>query len=312
MAAIRALPDPFQRYPLEILRATGMRIGELLNLELNCLHEVPRQGTWLKVPMGKLHSERMLPVNDETVAFFDAIVEQRGSIRPLPHPETGHPTDYLLVRRGRRISPDYIREGLTKAVRAAGLVDAKGKPLAITPHQLRHTFATTLINGGVTVQALMRLLGHVSAEMSLRYGHLFDTTVRQQYEEALAQMKQRYAPAMMALPATRAAQAPDERWIEAPRLKTRLAHGYCQIDTMHAPCPQANVCERCPAFTPLPEAREAIQQQLNDVKLLVRDAQARGWPGEVERHRDLAERLQHFLNETSQRELTARKRSTRA
>lgn len=221
-------------------------------------------------------------------------------------------TDFLLIRRGKRISPRHIRDGLVKAVHAADLLDAKGKPLVITPHQLRHTFATTLINGGITVQALMRLLGHASAEMSLRYGQLFDTTVRQQYEEALAQMKQRYAPAMMALSAAKAVQAPDEYWLETPRFKTRLAHGYCQIDTTHSPCPQANVCERCPAFVPLPEARGAIQQQLDDVKLLVRDAQARGWAEEVKRHRDLAERLQRFLDDASGHELTPRKRSTRA
>ena len=312
MAAIRELPDPFQRYPLEILRTTGMRIGELVNLELDCLHEAPGQGTWLKLPMGKLHTERMVPVSDETVALFDAIIEHRGAIRPLPHPETGRPTEFLLVRRGQRISRDHIREGLTKAVRAAGLLDAEGKPLAITPHRLRHTFATTLINGGITVQALMRLLGHVSAEMSLRYGRLFDTTVRQQYEEALAQMKQRYAPAMMALPAARAPQALDEHWIEAPQWKTRLAHGYCQIDTTHSACPQANVCERCPAFVPLPEARETIEGQLKDVRLLIRDAQARGWADEIKRHQGLAERLQGLLDEVSAHEPVPRRRPTRA
>ena len=262
--------------------------------------------------MGKLHTERMVPVSDETVALFDAVIEHRGAIRPLPHPETGHPADFLLVRRGHRIGGTYIRQGLARAVRAAGLLDAEGKPLAITPHQLRHTFATTLINGGITLQALMRLLGHGSAEMSLRYGHLFDTTVRQQYDDALAQMKRQYSPAMTASPSARAAHEPDEHWIEAPRLKTRLAHGYCQIDTTHSPCPQANVCERCPAFIPLPEAREAIQHQLHDVRLLMRDAQARGWAEEIKRHRDLAERLQRFLGETSAHELTPRKRSTRA
>lgn len=312
MATIRELTDPFQRYPLEILRATGMRIGELVNLELDCLHDAPRQGTWLKVPLGKLHTERMIPVSDETVALFDAIIEHRGAIRPLPHPETGRLTDFLLVRRGRRISRDHIREGLAKAVLAAGLVDAEGKPIAITPHQLRHTFATTLINGGITVQTLMRLLGHVSAEMSLRYGHLFNETVRQQDEEALAQLKQQYAPAMMAMPAARSGQVPDEHWIEAPRLKTRLAHGYCQIAITSAPCPKANACERCPGFNPLPEARETIQRQLNDVRLLVRDSQARGWADEVKRHRDLAERLQGFLDECPVNEAAPRKRSTRA
>ena len=61
----------------------------------------------------------------------------------------------------------------------------------MTSHQLRHTYATALVNAGVSLQALMALLGHVSAEMSLRYGRLFDTTVRTEYERALTLAKQR-------------------------------------------------------------------------------------------------------------------------
>jgi site-specific recombinase XerD len=312
MAAVRELPDPFQRYPLEILRATGMRIGELVDLELDCLHEVPGQGTWLKVPMGKLHTERMVPVSDETVALFDAVVEHRGAIRPLPHPDTGRLTEFLFVHRGRRISRDHVRDGLSRAVRAAGLVDSTGRPLAITPHQLRHTFATALVNGGITVQALMRLLGHVTAEMSLRYGHLFDATVRQQYQDALAQVKQRYDPTMLAVPVAGPVEPLDDRWIESHRWKTRLAHGYCQLDLTRQPCPLANVCERCPAFVPLPEAEETMRRQLRDVQLLVRDAQARGWDLEVKRHREVAERLQGFLDAMPEAVPPARKPRRRA
>ena len=65
----------------------------------------------------------------------------------------------------------------------------------VTPHQLRHTFATAMVNAGVSLQALMALLGHVSAEMSLRYGRLFDTTVRAEYERALDLAKARIGPA---------------------------------------------------------------------------------------------------------------------
>ena len=61
--------------------------------------------------------------------------------------------------------------------------------LDITPHQLRHTYATALVNAGVSLQSLMALLGHVSAEMSLRYGRLFDSTVRTEYERALTAAK---------------------------------------------------------------------------------------------------------------------------
>jgi hypothetical protein len=147
---------------------------------------------------------------------------------------------------------------------------------------------------GISVQALMRLRGHVTVEMSLRYGHLFDATVRQQYEEALARVRQQYAPAMLTV---KTGALADDHWLEAPKRKTRLAHGYCQIDLSQQVCPHANVCERCPAFTPLPEAGQSIRRQLDDLALLVRDAEARGWAEEVKRHRDLAQRLQEILGE---------------
>lgn len=295
MTAIRTLSDPFQRYPLEILRATGLRIGELLNLELDCVHQVPGQGAWLKVPLGKLRTERMVPIDEETVAMFDAIAQARGAVRPLPHPETGHPTEFLLMRHGTRISVALIRNTLRRAVLTAGLVDVRGQPIHISPHQFRHTYATSLINAGISLPALMRLLGHVSATMSLRYGHLFDPTVRKQYEAALVEAKRQYSPEMLEISTASPSGEPDAHWIESDKIKTRLAHGYCLRELAQQPCPVANVCERCPAFIPLLEERETIRRQLEDVKLLIRDAIAHGWETEATRHRNLANHLQRLL-----------------
>ena len=76
--------------------------------------------------------------------------------------------DFLLTHQGRRVSADTLREELRRAAAEAGLD-------GVVPHQLRHTYATALVNAGCSLQALMALLGHVSAEMSLRYGRLFGT-----------------------------------------------------------------------------------------------------------------------------------------
>jgi hypothetical protein len=57
-----------------------------------------------------------------------------------------------------------------------------------------HTYATALVNAGCSLQALMALLGHASADMSLRYGRLFDATVRADYERALVLAKKRLGP----------------------------------------------------------------------------------------------------------------------
>ena len=90
---------------LLLQRACGLRIGELLDLELDCVHEIPGNGAWLKVPLGKLDTERMVPLDDETVALIDRIVATRSEGRPLPHPRTGRPAQFLFTHHGRRLGP---------------------------------------------------------------------------------------------------------------------------------------------------------------------------------------------------------------
>ncbi|MPZ74618.1 MAG: tyrosine-type recombinase/integrase [Nitriliruptorales bacterium] len=93
-------------------------------------------------------------------------------------------------------------------------------------HQLRHTYATALINAGVSLEALMALLWHSSAAMSLRYGRLFDATVRADYERALGQAKDRLGPVLPDAPADQ----PNGDWRELPLIKSRLAGGLLRQD----------------------------------------------------------------------------------
>jgi integrase/recombinase XerD len=62
-----------------------------------------------------------------------------------------------------------------------------------SPHCLRHTFATQLLNAGVPLEVLKELLGHQSLQQTLRYAHLYDTTKRQHYEQAMTAITQRHA-----------------------------------------------------------------------------------------------------------------------
>jgi integrase len=155
MAAAGCLDDPFARSAILLLRRSGLRLGECLDLELGCVVDYGPTGTWLRVPLGKLGTERTVPLDSSTVDAFDAWAQHRGQQRPHPHPRTGKPTDFLFAEHGRRLSAWRIREGLRTAVAAAGLAGPGGQPLNVTPHQLRHTYATELANAGMSLQALM-------------------------------------------------------------------------------------------------------------------------------------------------------------
>jgi integrase len=282
MAAVSRLADPFARHGLTILRGTGMRLGELLDLELDCLWDFGSRGTWVKVPLGKLGTERTVPLDEATLAAFDAWMGQRGSQRALAHPRHGRPADFLFVERGRRLSAFRLRRGLDDAVVAAGLRGRDNGVLRVTPHQLRHTYGTTLANAGMSLQALMALMGHVSAEMTLRYAALASPTVRAAYEAAMTKVHVRQA--LFVRPAGQGA-APDRvEWLRSEMLKTRVAHGYCSRDLVAEACPYANICEQCDNFVAAPEFQPALEAQLTDVEALRNDAQTRGWDSEVARH----------------------------
>lgn len=191
MAGVARLDDIAARSAIRILRGTGIRIGELLSLELDSLIDFAGRGTWLRVPLGKLGTERTVPLDGETLAAFDDWTNHRGRQRAVPHPRTGEPADLLFMIRGRPMGEGRIRKGLAEAVTLVGLTDRRGQPLHVHPHQLRHTYGTSLINAGMSLQALMALLGHVTPEMTLRYAHLASDTVRHAYDDAMVKVRAR-------------------------------------------------------------------------------------------------------------------------
>jgi integrase len=291
MAAVAELTDPFARWGLTVLRTTGLRLGELLDLELDGVIDYGTAGSWLRVPLGKLGTERSIPLDPDTLAALDAWVAHRGPQRALPHPRHGRPTDFLFCEHGRRLGPWRLRKGLDQAVGAAGLTGPDGAPLRVVPHQLRHTYATTLANAGMSLQALMALLGHVTPEMTLRYATLASPTLRAAYDEAIGKAR----PRLPLITGGRPAVPSKVEWLRSEFLKTRVAHGYCARHLAQQACPYANICEQCDNYVPAPEFAPALVDQLTDVKALRTDAEQRGWTSEVERHSRVIERLQEHL-----------------
>jgi integrase len=291
MNAVARLDDPFARVGLTVLRGAGLRVGELLDLELGSIIDYGPAGTWLKVPLGKLATERMVPLSAATVAALDEWVSYRGAHRPLPHPRTGMLTDFLFTQHGRRLGHTRLRNGLLAAAEAAGLRAPDGGALVVTPHQLRHTWATELANAGMSLQALMALLGHVTPQMTIRYATLASPTLRTAYDEAMGKMRRQFTLTPVGKPIL-----PDKvGWLHSEMLKTRVAHGYCARHPAAGACPYANICETCDNYLTAPEFRDALTDQLADIQALKADADTRGWTNEAARHDRVAQALTDHL-----------------
>lgn len=277
---------------LLLQRACGLRIGELLDLELDAVIDTPHTGSWLKVPLGKLDTERMVPIDDEALNLIDNITSLRSPGRGIPHPRTGKPAHFLFTAHGRRLTSSALRGELRRAATTAGIGH-------VTPHQLRHTYATALVNAGVSLQALMSILGHVSAEMSLRYGHLFDTTIRAEYERALDLAKNRIGA--LPQPANTDTLETATTWLTGPTIKTALSGGYCLRAPAQQACTYANICEHCPSFHTTIQDIPVLTRQRDTAAALADDAHHRGWDSETERHLKLITRLNSLIDTATTR-----------
>lgn len=173
---------------LLLARFTGLRIGELQRLEQNCVVRSESGQHTLRVPLGKLHEERMIPLDDATAALVDEL-RRRAPDRPTAaDPATGHQVRFLLADAlGRPFHLDKFRRRLRLAAEAAGIKER------VYPHRLRHTYATDLLRNGVSLPGLMRLLGHQSVAMTLRYVDVAPDDLARAYLAASKRSHERYA-----------------------------------------------------------------------------------------------------------------------
>ena len=152
----------------------------------------------------------------------------------------------------------------------------------------------------------MQLLGHVSAAMSLRYGQLFDSTVRAEYERALTQTKALLdavpaaptGPVGVGTPLPLVQITGGADWRDTATIKSRLAGGFCLRAPAQGSCPYANICEHCPNFRTDSGYLAVLGAQRADTLALATDAESRGWGPDATRHRQLADRLDQLMTST--------------
>ncbi|WP_186246609.1 tyrosine-type recombinase/integrase [Mycobacterium kubicae] len=253
---------------------------ELLDLELGSIIDYGPAGTWLKGATGQARHRTHGPLSAATLAALDEWVALRGTHRPLPHPRTGVLTDFLFTRHGRRWRLHPAAQRAAHAAESAEVAPSRRRRLMVTPHQLRHTWATELANTGMSLQAAMSLLPGVTPQWRPRYATLASPTLRAAYDEAMG----KDAPPVHLTPVGKPILPDKVGWLHSEMLKTRVAHGYCARHESAGACPYANICETCDNYVTAPEFRDTLTDQLADVQALRTDAECRGWTDEAARH----------------------------
>jgi integrase len=155
-----------------LIRHTGMRIGECADLSFDCLRSTGPLQWAIHVPLGKLKTERMVPVDSLVVT----IIQRLRFFRFLdPHPPDGR----LLARRS-------TRDALIRQLRCYlhQVCHSLGLSTHIVPHQLRHSYATEMLRAGVGLPALMKLLGHASPDMTMLYIEVALNDLQREFQQA--------------------------------------------------------------------------------------------------------------------------------
>ncbi|MCH8814308.1 MAG: site-specific tyrosine recombinase XerD [Chloroflexi bacterium] len=160
------------RAMLEILYATGMRVTELVSLDVENLN-LDRRSPYVRC-LGKGAKERTIPIHDQaTGALIDYLEESRPSLV-----RNGTQSALFLNRRGERLTRQGFWLILKGYARSANLGEG------ITPHTLRHSFATHMLRGGMPLRNVQEMLGHANISTTQVYTHLDNEHMREVYERA--------------------------------------------------------------------------------------------------------------------------------
>ncbi len=147
---------------LELLYATGARISEVSRLDVGDLDMAQAQVRLF----GKGSKERVVPVYQRALRAVAAYMRDARPDLVARRRRGGHTTALFVSTRGNRMSADALRTCFERHARLAGLDEG------ITPHAMRHTYATELLGGGADLRSVQELLGHESLSTTQIYTHL--------------------------------------------------------------------------------------------------------------------------------------------
>ena len=246
MRASRADPDPLSCLIVELLARTGIRRGELLGLTVDAVVQIG-SAFWLRIPVGKLHNDRYIPLHPQLKEMIDDWVDN--------HRPSGLRTDRLLVERNRPVTKIRVANTLKRLAADAGIDH-------VTAHQLRHTLATQAINRGMSLDAIAALLGHKTLAMTMIYARIADKTVAEEYFAVTEKVEALYDQPRQ-LPESD--EGAEMRKLRGEMHRRMLGNGLC-ARPVELDCHFETICESCTYFVTTIEFRPTLQAQRDDAE----------------------------------------------
>lgn len=201
-----------------VLMETGRRVSEVSSLTFNCLEQDSDNDWLLRVNEKKLKRVRLISISDNCVKAIKAQQEY------LKDNKGGSPLFFPSKRESKSptISACYVNRALKKLAEANNIVDGNGIVWKFSSHQFHHTLGTQMINSGVPQVMVQHYLGHESPEMTARYAHIHNETMKaafSEYQGKLVDIQGKMKVADKHI---------DARWLKKNIMSQALPNGLCQ------------------------------------------------------------------------------------
>lgn len=280
---------------IELLRTTGVRVEELLELSHHSLvkYRLPTTGELvplLQIVPSKTDAERLLVVSPALADVLSAIIrrirDQAGAVPLVPAYDQHErvwkaPAPLLFQRRvsdeNRSFSYSTVRSLLTEALAHTGLVDpTDGRPLRFVPHDFRRLMITDAIMNGLPPHIAQVIAGHQDINVTMGYKAVYPEEAIQAHLAFLARRRSLRPSEEYRIPT-------DKEWQEflGHFERRTVSIGTC-ARAFSTPCIHEHACVRCPMLWPNPEQRPRLVEIRDNLIARIAEAEHEGWLGEIE------------------------------
>lgn len=279
----------YMRNLITILLETGRRVGEICTLPPHCLERDDQGDYFLKVNDKKMKKSYLIPISD---LCLKAIQEQQLIA------EKKSPQDRFYLFSSTRkyktphVSGRFVNHALTELAKKHRIVDENGDIWKFHSHQFRHTVGTRMINAGVPQTIVQKYLGHESPEMTARYAHIHDATMKYEFNKYQGKLidingKPNYR--------NNKGEYAEAKWLQYNTMAQALPNGLCGLPSPQQRCPHANACLTCVHFRTHKQFLPQHQSQLKATDIIIENAKANGWQRQVEMNLEVKNNLEKII-----------------
>lgn len=273
-----------------VIQECGMRISELCSLKKDCLLQDKDGDYFLKSYQWKMKKDHIIPISKEVAELIQV------------HEKYTDPScEYLFsTKQGLPLKQDTFRTALNNLSVEEKIVDRQGKLFRFHAHAFRHTVGTKMINNGVPQHIVQKFLGHETPEMTSRYAHIFDETLKIEFEKFQERLVTKEGHSISFDKGE--VDTTDFQWFKKNINAQVLPNGYCRLPIVTGPCPHANACLDCTHFCTSKKFLKEHEEHLNRTEELLTYAIKNQWQRQIETNKRVKDKLEHIIHSLKETE----------